>query len=437
MSKITLTNLVNLQNETTAVTAINGNSAILTTAIDNTLSRDGTTPNTMGSNFDMNSFRIINLPDPINGTEAVNLSTLNSAVIGTGNVPAGGTTGQSLVKTANTSFAMAWGIPIINLTGPITSVGSVTSVASQTGTGSTFVMSVAPTITGHPTIEGVTSTGATGTGNYVFSAAPTITGNVTLQGVTSTGATGTGKLVFDGSPTLVTPNIGNATATTVNGVSIVPSSGAISVINTKTLTCNNTLTFNGTDSTTLTFQGTDTYVGRATTDTFTNKTFNSTGTGNVLQVGAVTLSKGQYPAETTTGNATAGNVGEYVSASVAAGSAVALTTGVPANITSISLTAGDWDVQAMPRFTGGATTTVGRLNSSISLVSATSSLVAGCLADTYYNNQTAFNVTDPTLAIPTVRISLSSTTTVFLVAIVGFGVSTCSVYGLISARRAR
>lgn len=40
-------------------------------------------------------------------------------------------------------------------------------------------------------------------------------------------------------------------------------------------TFSNTLTFAGTDGTTLTFQGTDTYVGRATTDTLTNKTLTS------------------------------------------------------------------------------------------------------------------------------------------------------------------
>lgn len=43
----------------------------------------------------------------------------------------------------------------------------------------------------------------------------------------------------------------------------------------KTLTSSNTLTLAGTDSTTITFQGTDTYVGRATTDTLTNKTLTS------------------------------------------------------------------------------------------------------------------------------------------------------------------
>ncbi len=38
-----------------------------------------------------------------------------------------------------------------DLTGPITSSGNVTSVASQTGTGSTFVMSASPDLTGAPT----------------------------------------------------------------------------------------------------------------------------------------------------------------------------------------------------------------------------------------------------------------------------------------------
>jgi len=69
MSKITLTNLVNLQNETTAVNAINTNSNVITLAMDNTLSRDGTSPNTMGANLDMNSNRILNLPAPSSNNE--------------------------------------------------------------------------------------------------------------------------------------------------------------------------------------------------------------------------------------------------------------------------------------------------------------------------------------------------------------------------------
>lgn len=41
----------------------------------------------------------------------------------------------------------------------------------------------------------------------------TVAGHATLEGVTSTGATGTGNLVFDSSPTLITPTLGVATGT--------------------------------------------------------------------------------------------------------------------------------------------------------------------------------------------------------------------------------
>ena len=53
-----------------------------------------------------------------------------------------------------------------------------------------------------------------------------VSGHATLEGVTSTGATGTGKLVFDNSPTLVTPalgtpasgNLSNCTGYSMSGI---------------------------------------------------------------------------------------------------------------------------------------------------------------------------------------------------------------------------
>ena len=42
-----------------------------------------------------------------------------------------------------------------------------------------------------------------------------VTGHTTFEGITSTGATGTGKLVYDTSPTLVTPSLGVASATSL------------------------------------------------------------------------------------------------------------------------------------------------------------------------------------------------------------------------------
>lgn len=62
--KVTLANVATFQNDTSAVAAINNNNALITTALDNTLSRDGTVPNAMGANLDMNNNQILNLPSP-------------------------------------------------------------------------------------------------------------------------------------------------------------------------------------------------------------------------------------------------------------------------------------------------------------------------------------------------------------------------------------
>ena len=66
--------------------------------------------------------------------------------------------------------------------------------------------------------------------------APVISGHATIEGVTPTGATGTGKMVFDGTPTLVTPVIGTATGTslavtgTLDGKATVYASGATQTV---------------------------------------------------------------------------------------------------------------------------------------------------------------------------------------------------------------
>ena len=57
--KVTLLNLATFDNS--ILSNVNTNSAAITTAMDNTLSRDGTTPNQMAANLDMNSHNIINL----------------------------------------------------------------------------------------------------------------------------------------------------------------------------------------------------------------------------------------------------------------------------------------------------------------------------------------------------------------------------------------
>ena len=69
--KFTYTPLVNLNNQSSAIANINNNMAAIQTAMEKTLSRDGTSPNAMQSSLDMNGNHILNLPTPTQSTDAV------------------------------------------------------------------------------------------------------------------------------------------------------------------------------------------------------------------------------------------------------------------------------------------------------------------------------------------------------------------------------
>ncbi|WP_342714454.1 hypothetical protein AAFG22_14860 [Bradyrhizobium sp. B024] len=99
--------------------------------------------------------------------------------------------------------------------------------------------------------------------------------NKTLTSPTINGAT-------ISNPTLAGATITGATITTstYNGNTWTAGTGTLTIAAAKTLTANNTLTLAGTDGTTQTFQASDTIVGRATTDTLTNKTIS--GATNTL-----------------------------------------------------------------------------------------------------------------------------------------------------------
>lgn len=183
--------------------------------------------------------------------------------------------------------------------------------------------------------------------------------------------------------------------------------------------------------------GTDTVVGRATTDTLTNKTFNSAGTGNVLQVSGVTVSRGQFPGESTTGSATAGNIGEYVESILTSGSATSLTNNTAKTITSISLTAGDWDVSGLVYFLPANTTTATQYIISVSGTTNTLDATMGKLVSTVLPTTTFNGSTSIQAGLPPYRLSLSGTTTVYLIAQAAFGVSTLVAAGIIRARRMR
>lgn len=170
----------------------------------------------------------------------------------------------------------------------------------------------------------------------------------------------------------------------------------------------------------------------------------SAGVGtNLTALNGTQLTSGTIPAARTNGhqngtatndNANAGEVGEYSESSIT--SPISLTTGTAINLTSLSLTAGDWDVDCWGQFNPAGTTTVNFITTSLSLTTGT--------LDVTTNGrwvQNAFNGGVPNAAIiapvPKHRFSLSATTTVFCVVRASFGTSTMNVVGIMRARRAR
>ena len=83
MSKVDIKTLDSVTNNDTAATAlINDNFKELQKAVENTLSRDGTAPNFMDADLDMNSYRIINSADPVEDNDIVNLKYVNERIGG-------------------------------------------------------------------------------------------------------------------------------------------------------------------------------------------------------------------------------------------------------------------------------------------------------------------------------------------------------------------
>jgi len=101
-----------------------------------------------------------------------------------------------------------------NLTGPITSVGSATAIASQTGTGTKFVVDTSPTLVtpvlGVATATSINGTTIPSTKTLVVTtdkiSALAATTSAELAGVISD-ETGSGALVFGTSPTIANPTV--------------------------------------------------------------------------------------------------------------------------------------------------------------------------------------------------------------------------------------
>lgn len=262
----------------------------------------------------------------------------------------------------------------------------------------------------------------------------------------SNGVTGSGAVVLGTSPTLASPTLTGTVAgpnTIPNGV-LVNSSVTIAG-HSVALGASQTLSYSDLSAGAPTATASTLGLVKPDGTTLTNAAgaisvaygaiAGTSAQGNDSRiVGALQATAGQIPGVASATAASAGNIGEYVVSSVVGGSAVPITTGVVTNVTSISLTAGDWDVQGACGFTAATTTAVTLTTCGTNVTSATLGGLTTGTAFTpfaYTGNGTA-NLVFPT---GVNRLSLASTTTVFLVAQSNFATSTMSAYGYIRARR--
>jgi hypothetical protein len=133
----------------------------------------------------------------------------------------------------------------------------------------------------------------------------------------------------------------------------------------------------------------------------------------------------------TNDNAAAGVVGEFITTNNFA-SPISISSNIPTNVVSISLTAGDWDVFGSILLNVGGP--ANKLAGWISTTSATEPAFA--LNEALFTFQLG-TIGSSAFCVPQVRLSLAGTTTVFLSGIINFSSGSSTAGAGISARRVR
>lgn len=371
--------------------------------------------------------------------------------------PAGSTTGQAILSSGP-STAPTWGTVSAGLLAPIAAnslLGNASGSSAAPGEVPVPSCSTANSALKYTSGTGMScgTTFALTTGNLGQFASTT---SAQLATVISN-ETGSGALVFGTSPTLTTPVISSITNT---GTLTLPTStdtlvgrATTDTLTNKTLTSPtvNTATVSGGTINNTAIGGTTPSTGAFTTLS-ASSTVSGTGFSTYLAsppaIGSTTASTGRFTTlqatstitpsstagivgTTTNDSANAGSVGEYVTATAGP---TALTTGTNTNITSISLTAGDWDVTGTIFFATGVGDTMTSAAVSVNDTSATHPAIP------LYNNPGNVNLTASlglTVIAPVRRFSLASTTTVYLVATGSHSGGTLNATGMIRARRIR
>lgn len=233
--QLTVAALVTLSSSTAGLIAANGANSFNARTITGTSNVIAVTNGTGASGNPT-----INIdPAYVGQTSITTLGTITTGTwTGTAVAVANGGTGSTSASAARTALGLGT---------LATQNGTFSGTSSGTNTGDQTI-----TLTGGVTGSGTGSFAATVITNANLTGVITSVGNATS--IASQTGTGT-KFVVDTSPTLITPILGVAAATSINKVAITApaTSSTLTVADGKTLTCSNTLTFTGTDSSSVAF----------------------------------------------------------------------------------------------------------------------------------------------------------------------------------------
>jgi hypothetical protein len=142
----------------------------------------------------------------------------------------------------------------------------------------------------------------------------------------------------------------------------------------------------------------------------------------------------QLPGTTAGTSAGSGHVGEIISTSIPGGSAIPLTSGVPANVLSIALGAGDWEVSGIVNLKYTSATQSGDGQAGLNVLSAT---LPGDNVRGFDNTRHTTTTSEVSITFPLFNFNSASPQTAYLVAQASFSAGSCGAFGNIQARRVR
>jgi|SRR6478609_873388 len=158
MTKIVeLGTLASLENQTSAIQTLNDNSQKIEDAFENTLSRDGSSPNQMGAPLDMNSKRILNLPAPASDTDPARWTDVKDAQLLLGGTVIPSQVGNDGKLLSTDGSALEWlsptDIPNVGDLKAVNNLNEVDPVAARAnlGLGTAATQDTGVTI---PTLQG-------------------------------------------------------------------------------------------------------------------------------------------------------------------------------------------------------------------------------------------------------------------------------------------